>query len=159
MPRSRATCAIGRPVSRTSRTAPSLKSRSNFRRVSAIAPPHLRRCVHDKRGNPDLSIAWRWSGREALATAPAEGQLPTLWRTAILIHPGATRRAHQILNLAPRRATYLTPENRRPGPGVRGGAPGDPRDTAKAGLPEVRHEARVRLCDGRRFTAIPGQSG
>jgi len=37
IPRSRATCAIGLPVSRTSRTAPSLKSRSNFLRVSAIA--------------------------------------------------------------------------------------------------------------------------
>jgi hypothetical protein len=36
-PRSRATCAIGFPVSRTSRTAPSLKSASNFLRVSAIA--------------------------------------------------------------------------------------------------------------------------
>jgi len=28
------------------------------------------------------------------------------------------------------------PGNRRPRPGVRGGAPGDPRDMAKAGLPE-----------------------
>src|SRR5216684_1137322 len=28
------------------------------------------------------------------------------------------------------------PENRRPCPGVRGGAPGDPRDTAKVALPE-----------------------
>jgi very-short-patch-repair endonuclease len=37
MPRSRATCAIGLPVSRTSRTAPSLKSLPNFLRVSAIA--------------------------------------------------------------------------------------------------------------------------
>src|SRR6266496_4308076 len=37
IPRSRATCAIGLPVSRTSRTAPSLKSSSNFLRVSAIA--------------------------------------------------------------------------------------------------------------------------
>src|SRR6516225_9552748 len=36
MPRSRATCAIGLPVSRTSRTAPSLKSLSNFLRVSPI---------------------------------------------------------------------------------------------------------------------------
>src|SRR5512142_887839 len=35
-PRSRATCAIGLPVSRTSRTAPSRKSLSNFLRVSAI---------------------------------------------------------------------------------------------------------------------------
>src|SRR5512142_1952025 len=34
IPSSRATCAIGLPVSRTSRTAPSLKSRSNFLRVS-----------------------------------------------------------------------------------------------------------------------------
>src|SRR5437879_2182416 len=51
-PSSRATCAIGLPVSRTSRTAPSLKSWSNFLRVSAIAPPHLRRCVHATRGNP-----------------------------------------------------------------------------------------------------------
>src|SRR5689334_21723527 len=37
IPRSRATCAIGLPVSRTSRTAPSLKSWSNFLRVSPIA--------------------------------------------------------------------------------------------------------------------------
>src|SRR5205814_9304848 len=37
IPRSRATSAIGLPVSRTSRTAPSRKSRSNFLRVSAIA--------------------------------------------------------------------------------------------------------------------------
>src|SRR5205823_5008929 len=37
IPRSRATCAIGLPVSRTSRTAPSRKSRSNFLRVSPIA--------------------------------------------------------------------------------------------------------------------------
>ena len=37
MPRSRATCAIGLPVSRTSWTAPSRKSASNFLRVSAIA--------------------------------------------------------------------------------------------------------------------------
>jgi hypothetical protein len=28
------------------------------------------------------------------------------------------------------------PENRRPRPGIRGGAPGDPRDMVKAGLPE-----------------------
>src|SRR5262249_8453470 len=35
-PRSRATCAIGLPVSRTSRTAPSRKSRSNFLRVSPL---------------------------------------------------------------------------------------------------------------------------
>src|SRR5207248_39836 len=37
IPRSRATCAIGLPVSRTSRTAPSRKSASNFLRVSPIA--------------------------------------------------------------------------------------------------------------------------
>src|SRR5690242_4069185 len=37
MPRSRATRAIGLPVSRTSRTAPSRKSLPNFLRVSAIA--------------------------------------------------------------------------------------------------------------------------
>src|SRR5215813_11287004 len=36
IPRSRATCAIGLPVSLTSRTAPSLKSLSNFLRVSPI---------------------------------------------------------------------------------------------------------------------------
>src|SRR5690349_6468146 len=53
IPRSLATCAIGRPVSRTSRTAPSLKSRSNFLRVSAIALSFpLRRCVHATRGSP-----------------------------------------------------------------------------------------------------------
>src|SRR6266851_3291488 len=37
IPRSRAICAIGLPVSRTSRTAPSRKSGSNFRRASPIA--------------------------------------------------------------------------------------------------------------------------
>src|SRR5690348_8673280 len=52
IPRSRATCAIGLPVSRTSRTAPSRKSLSNFLRVSAIALPPLRRCVHVTRGSP-----------------------------------------------------------------------------------------------------------
>jgi hypothetical protein len=36
-PQVRATCATGLPVSRTSRTAPSLKSWSDFMRVSAIA--------------------------------------------------------------------------------------------------------------------------
>jgi hypothetical protein len=36
-PKSRATCAIGLPASRASRTAPSLKSWSNFLRVSVIA--------------------------------------------------------------------------------------------------------------------------
>jgi hypothetical protein len=30
------------------------------------------------------------------------------------------------------------PGNRRPCPGVRGGVPGDPRDMAKAGLPEAQ---------------------
>src|SRR6266536_1236864 len=58
IPRSRATCAIGLPVSRTSRTAPSRKSRSNFLRVSAIAYLPLRRCVHATRGNPPGSRAW-----------------------------------------------------------------------------------------------------
>jgi hypothetical protein len=58
IPRFRATCAIGLPVSRTSRTAPSRKSGSNFLRVSAIAPP-FRRCLHATRGNPghDLTDA------------------------------------------------------------------------------------------------------
>src|SRR5207253_909352 len=51
IPSSLATCAIDLPVSRTRRTAPSLKSGSNFLRVSAIAPPHLRRCVHVTRRN------------------------------------------------------------------------------------------------------------
>ena len=37
IPRSRATCAIGLPVSRTSRTAPSRKSASSFLHVFAIA--------------------------------------------------------------------------------------------------------------------------
>src|SRR6266704_4941040 len=37
IPSSRATCAIGLPVSRTSRTAPCLESSSNFRRAPAIA--------------------------------------------------------------------------------------------------------------------------
>src|SRR6266536_3032658 len=40
--------------------------------------------------------------------------------------------------MAPRPAAYLYPENRRPCPGVRGGAPGDPRDMAKVGLPETQ---------------------
>ncbi|WP_460536314.1 TFIIB-type zinc ribbon-containing protein [Humibacter ginsengiterrae] len=39
-PRSRATCAIGFPVSSTIRTAPCLKSSSNFRYLPT-APPHL----------------------------------------------------------------------------------------------------------------------
>jgi hypothetical protein len=38
-PRSRATCAIGLPVSNTSRTAPCLKSSSNFRYDLVIALP------------------------------------------------------------------------------------------------------------------------
>ena len=44
MPRSRATCATGLPVSRASRTAPSLKSASNFLRVFLHRRPPLRRC-------------------------------------------------------------------------------------------------------------------
>src|SRR3954447_24685460 len=39
IPRSRATCAIGLPVSNTSCTAPCLKSASNFRYCLLIAPP------------------------------------------------------------------------------------------------------------------------
>jgi len=38
-PRSRATWAIGLPVSRTMRTAPSRNSGSNFLRVSGIPTP------------------------------------------------------------------------------------------------------------------------
>src|SRR5215469_5931712 len=54
MPRSRATCAIGFPVSRTSRTAPSRKSASNFLRVSPIGDSSpLRGSLHAGRGNPD----------------------------------------------------------------------------------------------------------
>src|SRR6266545_7498147 len=41
IPRSRATCATGLPVSRTSRTAPARKSRSNFLRVSPIGDTSL----------------------------------------------------------------------------------------------------------------------
>ena len=51
IPRSRATCAIGLPVSRTSRTAPSLKSASNFLRALP-SPSPLRGCLHARRGNP-----------------------------------------------------------------------------------------------------------
>jgi len=39
IPSSRATCAIGLPVSRTIRTAPSLNSLSNLRRDSIAEPP------------------------------------------------------------------------------------------------------------------------
>src|SRR5262249_14398472 len=63
IPRSRATSAIGLPVSRTSRTAPSRKSRSNFLRVSPIALPPLRRCVHATRGSPPRAARWRSSSR------------------------------------------------------------------------------------------------
>jgi hypothetical protein len=40
IPSSRATCAIGLPVSRTIRTAPSLNSLSNLRRDSTAEPSH-----------------------------------------------------------------------------------------------------------------------
>jgi hypothetical protein len=43
-------------VSRTIRTAPCLKSSSNFRLVSATAPPY-RRCLHATRGNPICDAA------------------------------------------------------------------------------------------------------
>src|SRR5262249_47809427 len=52
IPRSRATCAIGLPVSRTSRTAPSRKSWSNFLRVSPIGE-----LLSHKRISP------RWEGK------------------------------------------------------------------------------------------------
>src|SRR6266566_5270033 len=58
MPSSRATCAIGLPVSRTSRTAPSLKSRSNFLRVSPIGKPSSKR------------ISPRWEGKPRTGAAP-----------------------------------------------------------------------------------------
>jgi hypothetical protein len=52
-PRSRATCAIGLPVSRTSRTAPSRKSLSNFRRASPIGELlSLKRMSPRWQGNP-----------------------------------------------------------------------------------------------------------
>jgi hypothetical protein len=46
IPSSRATCAIGRPVSRTMRTAPSRNSASNLRRVSAMNLHPLRSGLH-----------------------------------------------------------------------------------------------------------------
>src|SRR5262249_20240775 len=68
IPRSRATCAIGLPVSRTSRTAPSPKSRSNFLRVSPIAVPPLRRCFHATRGSPLAGIEFRWAAAVQIRT-------------------------------------------------------------------------------------------
>jgi hypothetical protein len=49
IPRSRAICAIGLPVSRTIRTAPSRNSGSYFRRVSGITTPH-KGCLHTSGG-------------------------------------------------------------------------------------------------------------
>src|SRR4051794_27648036 len=54
-PSSRATCAIGLPVSNTSRTAPCLKSSSNFRYDLVIATPQ-RRGLHATRGSPFRSV-------------------------------------------------------------------------------------------------------
>ena len=51
IPRSRATCRIGLPVSRTSRTAAPRKSLSNFLRVSPIGGP------------PSKRISPRWEGK------------------------------------------------------------------------------------------------
>ena len=69
MPRSRATCAIGLAVSRTSRTAPSRKSASNFLRVSAIA-------VLLKAMSP------RYEGKPTSAPVPGPTQSPGIpgWR-------------------------------------------------------------------------------
>src|SRR6266705_3994691 len=53
IPRSRATCAIGFPVSRTIRTAPSRNSRSNFLRFSGMTTPHSP-CLHGLRGGSAL---------------------------------------------------------------------------------------------------------
>ncbi|WP_327586949.1 hypothetical protein OHA25_08035 [Nonomuraea sp. NBC_00507] len=48
--------AIDLPVSSTIRTAPSRKSGSNLRRVSAIARPPYRRYLNDTRGNPPTPL-------------------------------------------------------------------------------------------------------
>src|SRR5262249_14403240 len=61
MPRSLAACAMGRPVSRTSRTAPSLKSWLNVLRVSAIAVLLSKRCVHVTRETHALD-GGGWAG-------------------------------------------------------------------------------------------------
>ena len=55
-PRSRATCAIGLPVSRTSRTAPSRKSLSNFLRVSPIGEPPFKRISPRWEGKPKAEL-------------------------------------------------------------------------------------------------------
>src|SRR6476659_313575 len=69
MPRSRATCAIGFPVSKTSSTAPRLKSSSNFRRVSAIAIPPQRRCLHATGANPGIHVGGHRVGDDAASVA------------------------------------------------------------------------------------------
>src|SRR5712692_8804394 len=64
------------------------------------------------------------------------------------------------------------PENRRPCPGVRGGAPGDPRDMAKVALPESQSPEGERyhpperrpttgagLSPALRFGVVPGFCG
>src|SRR6516164_5870888 len=58
IPRSRATWAIGLPVSRTMRTAPSRNSGSNFLRVSGIPIPHSA-CLHGFGGGA-LNLVERW---------------------------------------------------------------------------------------------------
>jgi hypothetical protein len=55
IPKSRATCAIGLPVSRTIRTAPSRNSRSNRLLVSAMTIYPLRSGLHANGGTSELS--------------------------------------------------------------------------------------------------------
>src|SRR4051794_18863537 len=75
MPSSRATCAIGFPVSNTSRTAPCLKSSSNLRYLPTPPLRLLWRCLHATRGNPDATaskrLLWHMS-RAWFAQAPGD---------------------------------------------------------------------------------------
>jgi hypothetical protein len=70
IPRSRATCAVGLPVSRTSRTAPSRKSASNFLRVSATAPPSKAMSPRYE-GKPNALLATADGGLTARRRMPA----------------------------------------------------------------------------------------
>src|SRR5262249_15828212 len=68
IPRSRATCAIGLPVSLTSRTAPALKSLSTFLRVAPMGELlSLKRISRRWEGKPTTDPNRTWSGQELAA--------------------------------------------------------------------------------------------
>jgi hypothetical protein len=75
---SRATCAIGLPVSRTIRTALCLKSSSNFCLLSAVASPHWR-CLHAQTGSPRRRHDRRRLGRVGPCRRP-RSPAPIRWR-------------------------------------------------------------------------------